>query len=402
MSPNRTTRHEAIDVWRGVACLMVVIDHAAVNLAWVDAEVAGPEGWLRWLVVGATRLALGPSLFFVLSGFCVAASVESSRRKGTTPLAFLSRRFWRIVPTYWVALLGFVVAVAACDALGLAWLHGGGRGLALASPGDLSWGQWFGNITLTETWRHAYLPGAGQENVFTRIAWTLCYQEQFYAISALVWVLSPRRWFRGLAVATGLILACRVVLWDSGRLPQIDGLFPIYWQEFAVGLAVYWRLSRAETTGERLAVDVGLVGLVGLGLWVQFASTAVAAGFGLTLIGLRGRDATIAGARWLDPIRACGRRCFSIYLVHLPICSMGSVALDGLGLSGFWSRAMVVIPTVTAIALVASWAFHAAIESKFIGRPDLAGIVARFASRMGGHRGGFKPRRMLPYSTVSR
>ena len=134
MSPNPgptgKTRHEAIDVWRGLACLLVVLDHAAVALDWPDADVAGPEGWLRRLVIASTRLAIGPSLFFVISGFCVAASVESSRRKGTSPLAFLGRRFWRIVPTYWVALVGFVVVsleadtrVALCEAQLLETIH---------------------------------------------------------------------------------------------------------------------------------------------------------------------------------------------------------------------------------------------------------------------------------------
>lgn len=370
-------RHGAIDVWRGLACLMVVIDHAAIALDPGEADVPGAEGWLRWLVVASTRLALGPTLFFVMGGFCVAASVESSRRKGTSPLAFLGRRFWRIVPTYWVALLGFVVLVAGCDALGLAWIHAGGRGLGLTSPGALSWSQWFGNITLTETWRPRVFDRLNEANVFTRVAWTLCYQEQFYAVSALVWALAPRRWFRAMGVATAAILAYRVCLWDSGGLHRIDGLFPIYWAEFAVGLAVYWRIYRAETAGQRRAVDLGLVGLLLLAAHQEVSSTAVASGFGLVLIGLRPFDAAIDTSRWLDPLRACGRRCFSIYLVHLPIVSMGCVALDGLGVSGFWGRALVAIPATTVAAIGASWAFHRSVESRFLNRPDLSSIRAR-------------------------
>ena len=75
-------RYEIIDGIRGLAALAVVLHHLQV-------------------------IGIGPYaviVFFVISGYCIAASVDSTRRKGQGPLTFLARRLWRIYPTYWAAL----------------------------------------------------------------------------------------------------------------------------------------------------------------------------------------------------------------------------------------------------------------------------------------------------------
>lgn len=364
----KTTRLGSIDVWRGIACLMVVVDHAGFALNGSEAAIGGIEGSLRTLVVGGFRLALGPPIFFVISGYCVATSIASARRKGTTPWAFLGRRFWRIVPTYWVALIGFVAVIAALDLAGSSRLYDGPNGLGLSTPSSLTRAQWIGNITLTETWRPFYLPGS-VPSVFTRIAWTLCYQEQFYAVSALVWALFAGRWFRGLGIVTIGCAAVSAFFWDTGAQHRVEGLFLDYWHEFAVGLAVYWRLERAETTRAKRGIELGLLALAIVAAFANPRSTVVAALFGLILIRTQGWNAKLDGIRALNPIRACGRRCYSIYLVHLPFCAIGGRLLIGLGLESFWARSLIVIPAVSAVSVAMSWAFYAVIETKFIGTP---------------------------------
>src|SRR5262249_5807489 len=109
-------RYETLDAWRGLACLMVVVHHAGYALGW--AETTG--SWARWLTwLAVNRMNLGVTLFFVISGYCIAASLEATRRRGDTPWVFLGRRVWRIYPPYWVALLGFAAVTSALDA---AWL----------------------------------------------------------------------------------------------------------------------------------------------------------------------------------------------------------------------------------------------------------------------------------------
>ena len=100
----RSPRFHALDVWRGLVCLLVVLEHAGVAL-WSEVGAgSGADGWLRRMLVAALKLTVGTALFFVMSGYCVASCIASAQRRGTSPLAFLVRRLWRIFPPYWAAL----------------------------------------------------------------------------------------------------------------------------------------------------------------------------------------------------------------------------------------------------------------------------------------------------------
>ena len=164
----------------------------------------------------------------------------------------------------------------------------------------------------------------------------------------------------------------RVLAWDAGALHRLEGMFPTLWHEFAVGLVVYWHLNVAATRRLRLGLELGLVGLAVLGNWAGDGSTVAAAGFGLVMILLRPWDERASRLGWLDPLRACGRRCYSIYLVHLPILSVGSSILLERGLTGFWSRSLVTLPAVAAASVAASWVFYRYVESPFRILPTLS------------------------------
>jgi peptidoglycan/LPS O-acetylase OafA/YrhL len=365
----RDPRYKSLDVWRGIACLMVVLDHAGVALSTADAAKTGIESWAQWLVAGSLRLSLGPPMFFVISGYCIAASIDSLRRKRKNPLAFLTKRLWRTYPPYWMALIGLALAITALDRLGLEQLHRGPLGLALDSPRELTAGQWLGNITLTETWRPRVW--GGNESIFSRVAWSLCYQEQFYFICFLVVLIAPTRLYSALAALTAAIVAFRVMAWDCGALFRLDGMFPVRWHEFAVGLAVYWRLNAPTTRAGRVGLDLGLVALILLSGRMGLDSTVAAACFGLAMIGFRRWDDAAARLAGLAPLRACGRRCFSIYLVHLPIVSIGTMCLYELGIQSFWGRALVMIPIAFVTSVAVSFLFYRFVESRFASPPAL-------------------------------
>lgn len=364
----REARYESLDAWRGLACLMVVVHHAGYALSRAEASGSWP-GWLAWYLT--RRMSLGVTLFFVISGYCIAASLESTRQRGDSAWTFLGRRVWRIYPPYWLALLGFMAVVAVLDSAGFARYFCGPLGVQLDVPGALDWRQWLGNLTLTETWRpHVWGP---ERNVFTGVAWSLCFEEQFYFLGFLALCLAPGRLVRLLAVATLAIVAIRIAAWQTGRLQLLSGTFPLLWHEFAVGLAVYYRLNVARRRIDRRLVELGLVAVFVAGLLTEGRNTATAAAFGLALVALRPLDEWAGAARWLGPFRACGRRCYSIYLAHLPVGVVGSHWLHELGLTGFWTRALIVVPLVSAAGIAAGWVFRAAVESHFLGRPPWHG-----------------------------
>jgi hypothetical protein len=48
---------------------------------------------------------------------------------------------------------------------------------------------------------------------------------------------------------------------------------------------------------------------------------------------------------------------------------IGNAALFDLGLTSFWARVLVIVPVVSAASLAVGWAFHHAVERRFMGPP---------------------------------
>src|SRR6185369_3128479 len=101
-----------LDLWRGVACLSVLVFHASGRQ---------PDAGTLWQELIA-RLWVGVPVFFVISGYCITASIERTRATGTPLGRYFFKRLRRIFPPYWAALAGFAA---------IAWLS------ALAGHGDL-------------------------------------------------------------------------------------------------------------------------------------------------------------------------------------------------------------------------------------------------------------------------
>lgn len=385
-------RYRSLDLWRGLACLMVVFDHSAVVLhqgmesrAYLDLAAVSWEGWFRWLTAALSSQALGPAMFFVISGLCLASALDSASRKGMSPLTFWTRRLRRTFPPLWIALGFFVAVLGVCDLLGLRHLYHAGQGIRIAPTEELSLAQWVGNLTLTETWRWRCW-GDTTAHLHMGVIWTLCHQEQFYLICALILLLFPRNPQRALVVLTCLIAAYRVVIWDIGGARAIEGIFTQYWMAFACGLAVHWSMrleSRRDPEALRMrgAIMAALVALGVVGWIHHLHEELVASCFALTLIGLRRFDKHLTSARWSQPFQALGRRCFSIYLTHLSVCVIVGAGLIEWGLSHYWAMVFVVVPTATLTSLAVGFGFYRLVESRwlnssFVAEPASAKLVS--------------------------
>src|SRR5689334_7722377 len=78
LKPPRNPRYASLDLWRGIACLMIVILHAAHH-AGEAGQTAGTLA--RAILAVFSKLGSGVPMFFVISGYCIAATSDSSRRK---------------------------------------------------------------------------------------------------------------------------------------------------------------------------------------------------------------------------------------------------------------------------------------------------------------------------------
>ena len=373
-STPRSVRYHALDIWRGVVCLIVALEHAGVAL-WSAHDSQGIASWegARDWIIWALKLNIGAPLFFVISGYCIAASLDSTRRKGIPPSTFLARRLWRIFPPYWGSMAIIAALVVGLNLAGLRRWHATSLGLELFDLDTFNGFQWWGNVSLTETWRGRVLPG-GEIHFLNRVAWALCYQEQFYLICFLSLVFFPRQIYAALGVATAAIVAFKLVISDVHMDARFLGFFPDLWHEFAVGLFLYWRINVAATFASRRAVEGLFVLLFAFACWGQMISTQAAALFGLLLLGAYRWDLPIARIKQFDFLRSLGKRSYSVYLIHLPVCTIGNAALGDLGLDSFWSRAFVMIPLVMLGSVLAAYLFYAGVDRHFGSLP----IVGRF------------------------
>ena len=346
-------------------CLLVVLEHSSVCL-WNGSEAGtGLDGWLRWLILWPLKWNAGAPLFFVVSGYCIASSLDGLRRRNGSTLSFVHKRIRRIFPPYWASLAVTILLILGLDALGLSRLHNNPYSFELKAPGTLTAGQWIGNLTLTEIWRP--LIGGGEIHVLTRVAWSLCYQEQFYLICALALCLGRGSLEKTLLWLTAGIVGLRVILGDVGWLASIEGLFPMLWHDFAVGLAIYWRLNLCRSTRGRWMHDIGLALVLAVVLYNGVVSTIAASAFGLLLVGLRRFDVPMARSAWATPLKYLGVRSYAMYLIHLPAAVLVSGLAAEFGESGFWTRAALLFPLATAGSIVAGIAFHAWVDKPWAG-----------------------------------
>ena len=359
-------RYLTLDHWRGAACLAVLVNHSV----WSRTGTATEQ--VIWDV--AQRLWMGVPVFFVISGYCIAAAVHSHMARANRPLhEYFTRRLRRIYPPYWVVLMATLFIVAALDV--------GITGSPMSKSGEFlrPWWydtrQWLGNLTLTETWRSHILPG--QKALMLGHVWTLCYEEQFYVVAGLLLWLLPRHFFVGTIGVTAATAA--VVM--AAPAARVEGFFfDGSWFQFWFGVLVFQALGRGA--GARLgALCVFL--LVAAGMLVQWPlllvpdknnvqALFVASLFAALLVLLHSRDAALARVRWLRPVQWCGVMCYSLYLVHLPVVKVLRAGLTTIGQHPTpYISMLLAMPMCLAIA----WGFHVVVERHFLNPPTAVPVI---------------------------
>jgi peptidoglycan/LPS O-acetylase OafA/YrhL len=319
-------------------------------------------------------LWIGVPLFFVISGYCIAATADRTRLRGSSLTSYFARRFRRIYPPLWIAIVLSVLFFVVVDVMMLPGLLSH-EPWAQLRPWWFSPWQWFGNITLTETWRH-YVVG-GPRGHFPGQAWTLCYEEQFYAVVGLL-LLLPRHFFRGATIVTGLTL---VTLWVAQRAAwNIEGFFfDGNWLMFAAGILVYYTSNYGRRRHQQASVVILLASAL-LSGYLPVRGSAVAFSFAAALVVLKPFDRSLVSLAAIRPITVCGEMCYSLYLVHqYPVRAISAGLARGGAESGL-ATLLVTVPLCVLAAVGVGWLFHLHVERRFLNAPstDLRG-TARMA-----------------------
>lgn len=189
MSLDLKGRIPELDGIRGIAIGMVLLHH----YFFVSIQAQPATALSYALVVG--RLAWsGVDLFFVLSGFLIGGILLDARASTNYFRVFYTRRFFRIVPIYFVCLVA-ALALAAASRAGFT------PGLAWMLKDQLPWLPYF--VFLQNFW----MAVATTYGVFgLGVTWSLAVEEQFYlTLPILVRILSQRALV--IVVSLGVIAA---------------------------------------------------------------------------------------------------------------------------------------------------------------------------------------------------
>jgi peptidoglycan/LPS O-acetylase OafA/YrhL len=353
---------------------MVVVYHASF---YARTDLAGTD-----FVAGLTYklisyMWIGVPIFFAISGYCITASSDSARRKPRAVQQYFWRRFRRIFPPYWILLTISIVVVAFMSIAGWPAMFSDANH-PIPHPATLSLSQWTGNIALMEQWRF-HLFGDGSLN-FLGPAWSLCYEEQFYAVCGLIIFLMPRRFFQGAACVTLLVVSLTFIHVFI-KFPTSGFFFDGRWLLFAAGILAYYRLNYACQRYQRL-IDIFLCISIVLSILLYVKSPAknqgfaieliVASSFALTISLIHKWDERIAASKLLRPITFCGVMCYSLYLVHWPITKLMSHAFFFAGIRGPWPNLAVTIPLSLAVSILSARLFHMLVEKRFLNPKNAA------------------------------
>ena len=338
-----------------------------------EMHLGSPSTWsLGGLGVCLVQFCwMGVPLFFVVSGYCIGASMESLQRRGGSLRDFFLRRFTRIYPPLWAAAL-----LAAVIALGVAWVQSEGL-MNQQSPklAEFSVAQWIGNLTATESWR-ATLFGGDRAWLLPN-TWTLCFEEQFYMLSGLLFAVSSRRFF-ALAFAMALVV---VIVRHLCRYfgSSTEGLFlDGHWLMFAMGLGVY-QAGKVSGRQRRVLLALLMTGAA-YGLVERLTAPtqahrhvgeylAISGFFSLALIWLKPWDERIIAWRITRPLGWVGKRSYSIYLTHFPLVVGLAWLMARAGLNSDGVTLALTIPASLILALPMGALFYRLVESRYIPPP---------------------------------
>ncbi|HZV01738.1 MAG TPA: acyltransferase [Planctomycetota bacterium] len=364
-APAARPRYAALDLWRALACVAVIVFHASAYAIDRIDQIRLAEPHAARLLEVARRGWLGVPLFFVMSGYCIAATIDSSRRDGRPVRDYFWRRLRRIYPPFWVMTAATLVAGLLAPAVFYDDVLPLGRNPHLLEPA-----QWFGNATLTEMWRfHVFGP---ERRLVTGHSWSLCYEEQFYAVMGAFLLLCPGRVFLA-TVAVTLASAAALGLLDPAR--TVGFFFDGQWLLFAAGVAVHHALNHAGRVGRAALVSMLLAAAawsardpaaLGEPGFLPQQSQLAAFAFAACLVIAHRPSERLAAARALHPLRAVGRMSYSVYLVHWPVTKALSHVLATSGLTSGAATLAVTIPAAIVASLGVGFLFHRAVERHFL------------------------------------
>lgn len=307
---------QALDSWRGIAALIVAIEHLAAQ---------GPVLGHRFFWLGSIWV----DFFFVLSGFIIAAAYGDRLAQGYPARRFLWLRLGRIWPVHAVVLLAYLGIELLVWLSGSAAITGRTAFAGTRAPGDFAI-----QLVLLQ----AVFPAAIM--TWSIPSWSISVEMLLYALAALGW----RRLGRGGWLA-GLVLAC-IAGWLLTRPDLVGGYHKLLRgiSGFGLGMAArqlwtrlgpWLRRQGAERMGlAELALTLAMIGAILRWGFLPF-TLGFDLLFALAVLVFAAERGIISRLLLTRPLAGLGTISYSLYLVHSQVETAVTQAIArGAGLLG--------------------------------------------------------------------
>lgn len=293
-----------VDGLRGIAALLVILFHNGGF--WLKTP---DTGYLTTFMLNFSSYGyLGVEIFFVISGFSIACSLNSFDLNRDSFTRFLIRRVIRLTPLYYTSILLTFVLALLCKH----FITSSHQPFPIPSYASL----------LAHLFYLQDILGFPEINV---VYWTLCIEIQFYIVFGLLVMF-----FRRLQSCTNQeksdkftiyyfvffsLLSYLFPLLKIEKLANISGLFLPYWYMFSTGTIIYWCI--------RKLIPRNLIFIILTCLTLTFlrfdnlelivsSSTAITIYLASIFQGLY---------TWLaaKPFQFLGKVSYSLYIIHTPV-----------------------------------------------------------------------------------
>lgn len=278
-SSKSAPRLKFVDGLRGIAAMMVVIQHLA------------PHGAFYWL----TGLGyLGVGIFFVLSGFVITSVIADARVTTGYFARFVLRRCVRLDLPYWLSIPLAISLGAIVVYFGVPERH----------------------YSVAQIVAHVfYLQEILGFKEINDVYWTLCFEIQFYlSILLVIWAAQKARQdVRRLAFQAVVLASVAIsLLFSAGVFLPPRGFMFGYWWAFALGAVTWWTVT-GRASWPIFALVFAMTACLPLSPHEDYRITGL-----LTAAALLAAALTRNMDRWLaDPVtQFLGRISYSLYLFH--------------------------------------------------------------------------------------
>ncbi len=325
---NTKQRIDVVDMLRGLSCLGVLLYHIRIDL-WIGwwritsypQEYSSFAKAMAWLSIPTPFLGYAILLFFLISGFCIHYPNVSLNSLPCWKTYF-KRRFWRIYPTYLIAVLFTALLSYFCHAK---W-------------GDDTWNleRIIRVISVTQN----YPPGNGQF-LSNPSLWTIPLELEFYVLYPIAFLLLFKFGFLMLILLSVVISGVGLYISEMG-MEWVSFTAVFLWPSWLLG-AFISHLYRQNILGQlkNFLIYTVLVLFLSLALasrlenWESWMQYTFWTGFYFFLFVAVLRSESRLRAKKNLVFRSLawlGKISFSLYLIHFPLFKLfGYIHLDFFG-----------------------------------------------------------------------